>query len=60
LLLPGNLILSAKETGLSKDSVVNLSQLITLDRSQFIEKVGTIPDDLLFSIDEGLRTVLDL
>lgn len=38
---PGNVILSKKESGLPKKSVVNVSQLITVDKSFFTEKTGT-------------------
>jgi mRNA interferase MazF len=52
---PGNVLLSARATGLPKDSVVNTSQLITLDRSLFTEEVGKLskrqPDLVLSGID---------
>src|SRR5918992_2771298 len=40
---PGNVMLSAKATGLPKDSVANSSQLITLDRALFTDEVGKVP-----------------
>ena len=39
---PGNVLLSARATGLPKDSVVNTSQLITLDRALLTEAVGKL------------------
>jgi mRNA interferase MazF len=42
------------------DSVVNVSQLLTLDRSFLTEHAGTLPPRLQRSVDEGLRTVLQL
>jgi Growth inhibitor len=39
---PGNLLLPSKSTGLPKDSVANVSQLITVDKSFFAEKVGNL------------------
>lgn len=57
---PGNVMLSASSAGLTRDSVVNVSQLLTLDRSFLTELAGTLPPRLLRSVDEGLKTVLQL
>ena len=49
---PGNVFLSAHLTGLSKDSVANVSQVVTLDKDLLTERVGKLPRakvDLLFS-----------
>ena len=57
---PGNVLLPARSVGLPRDSVVNVSQLLTLDRSFLMEPAGALPPRLLRSVDEGLRTVLQL
>jgi mRNA interferase MazF len=57
---PGNVLLSASSAGLTRDSVVNVSQLLTLDRSFLTERAGTLSPRLQRSVDEGLRTVLQL
>jgi mRNA interferase MazF len=57
---PGNVLLLASESGLPKDSVVNVSQLITVDRVFLTEKCGRVPSGLIRSIDDGLRLVLSL
>jgi mRNA interferase MazF len=57
---PGNVLLPARSAGLSRDSVVNVSQLLTLDRGFLTEHAGTLPPRLQRSVDEGLRTVLQL
>ena len=57
---PGNVLLPARSAGLSRDSVVNVSQLLTLDRGFLTEHAGTLPARLQRSVDEGLRTVLQL
>jgi mRNA interferase MazF len=57
---PGNVLLPARSAGLPRDSVVNVSQLLTLDRSFLTEQAGTLPARLQRSVDEGLRTVLEL
>ncbi|MBZ5576699.1 MAG: type II toxin-antitoxin system PemK/MazF family toxin [Acidobacteriia bacterium] len=57
---PGNVLLMAKTSGLPRDSVVNVSQLFTLDREFLSEPAGTLPKRLQTSVDAGLRMVLDL
>jgi mRNA interferase MazF len=53
-------LLPARLSGLSRDSVVNVSQLLTLDRSFLTERAGTLPPRLERLVDEGLRIVLQL
>jgi mRNA interferase MazF len=57
---PGNVLLRARLSGLPRDSVVNVSQLLTLDQSYLTEHAGTLPSRVLRSVDEGLRMVLQL
>ncbi len=57
---PGNVFIPASESGLPKDSVANVSQVITVDRTFLTEKCGRLPSHLIRSIDEGLRLALSL
>jgi mRNA interferase MazF len=57
---PGNLLIPASESGLPRDSVANVSQVITVDRGFLTEKAGRLRSKALRSIAEGLRLVLDL
>ncbi len=57
---PGNVLLPAKSTGLPKDSVANVSQIVTLDRDFLIKSAGRVPGQLLGDVDSGLRLVLGL
>lgn len=57
---PGNVLLKRRESGLSKDSVANVSQVITLDRSLLIDRVKSLPDARLRDVENGLRLVLSL
>lgn len=57
---PGNVLLSAAETGLKRDSVVNVSQVLTLDRSYLTDHIGELPRRLMTHVDSGLRLVLAL
>ena len=45
-------------SGLSKDSVINVSQLLTVNKTDLDEPVGRIPDHLMEEVDLGLRLVL--
>lgn len=57
---PGNVLLPSRRTGLPKDCVANVSQVVTVDRRLLIEHVGPLPASLVQRIDDGLRMVLDL
>jgi mRNA interferase MazF len=57
---PGNVLLPAQITGLPRDSVVNVSQLLALDRSFLTEDVSKLPGRLQAEVDAGLRLVLEL
>ena len=57
---PGNVFLAAVESGLPKDSVINVSQLVTLDKSMLDEYVGRISTRTLTEVEEGVRLVLDV
>lgn len=57
---PGNVLLPARMTSLPKDSVANVSQLVTLDRDYLRERVGKVPPRLMAAIDAGLKLVLSL
>ena len=57
---PGNVRVAKADSGLSKPSVVNVSQLVTLDRPLLTGKVGTLPGAVLEKVDRGLRLVLGL
>ena len=52
---PGNMLLPAKITGLTKDSVANVSQVITVDKSFLTEKIGKLRPQRVESVGEGLR-----
>lgn len=57
---PGNVSVSSRAAGLPKDSVVNVSQVLTLDRRFLTERAGTLPPRLQAAVDDGLRSVLQL
>lgn len=58
---PGNVLLPRSATGLPKDSVANVSQILTVDRSDLDdEPVSGLPDAYMEDIDDGLKLVLAL
>jgi mRNA interferase MazF len=57
---PGNVLVPAKAAGLPKDSVANVSQVITVDRDFLTEPVGRLRGQLLKNVESGLRLVLGL
>ena len=57
---PGNVVCRPKASGLPKTSVIDVSQLATVDRGDLAERLGRVPDLLLQQVDEGLRSVLSL
>ena len=56
---PGNVLLEAGRTGLPKDSVANVSQIVAVDRSVLSERVGLLDDARLELILSGIDLVLD-
>ena len=55
---PGNVRLTARSTGLPRDSVANVSQVVTLDRSLLTERVGKLPRQKVDLVLAGLDVVL--
>jgi mRNA interferase MazF len=58
--MAGNVLLSARTSGLAKESVVNVSQIFTVDRQDLFEFVTTLSAKKMEQIDKGLRLVLSL
>ena len=57
---PGNTLIPSKSSGLPKDSVANVSQLITIDRDFLNEKAGRLRGQRLHDVDSVLRLALGL
>ncbi len=57
---PGNVMLPKKMTGLPKDSVTNVSQLIAIDKYYLSKRIRILPAGTMKRIDDGLRLVLSL
>lgn len=57
---PGNVLIAKGVAGLARESVANVNQLQTIDRSDLDSRVGKVPRALMQDVDSGLRRVLDL
>jgi mRNA interferase MazF len=57
---PGNVRITRRVSGLPHDSVVNVSQLITLDKQMLTENVGRLPAQSLRDVEAGIKLVLAL
>ncbi len=57
---PGNVVLSRRASGLPRESVVNVSQVLTVDKRFLLDRVAALPLRLLEEIENGLRQVLAL
>jgi mRNA interferase MazF len=58
--MPGNVSVQAGIGGLKEDSVINITQLFTVDKTDLLELLGSVPRDIMGQIDDGLRLVLSL
>jgi mRNA interferase MazF len=56
---PGNVLLKKGEANLKKDSVVNITQLVTVDKDDLSEKIGTVSTGRLREIVEGIRLLIE-
>ncbi len=56
---PGNVLLKKGEGNLPKDSVVNITQIITINKSDLIEKIGTLPSSKIRQIFEGIKLLAE-
>ena len=57
---PGNVMLPKNMTGLPKDSVANVSQIITIDKHFLSDRLKRLPAIVMRRIDAGMRLVLSL
>jgi mRNA interferase MazF len=58
--LPGNVAVPADVSGLDRDSVVNVTQVATIDREALEQRLGVLPPWVLTQVDDGLRRALAL
>ena len=57
--VPGNVLLTKGEAKLKKESVVNVTQVVTVDRADLTEKIGTLSSSRVHQIIAGLKLVIE-
>ena len=57
--VPGNVLLSKGEANLKKASVVNISQIVTVDKSDLTEKIGTLSPSRVEQIIDGIKLLIE-
>jgi mRNA interferase MazF len=57
---PGNVEIAKRESGLPRPSVVNVSQLFTIDKASLRSRSGRLASSTMEAVSEGLRTALEL
>ncbi|MBI5675790.1 MAG: type II toxin-antitoxin system PemK/MazF family toxin [Nitrospirae bacterium] len=56
---PGNILLKKGEGGLKKESVINISQIITVDKADLVEKIGRLSPTRIKQIIEGIKLLIE-
>jgi mRNA interferase MazF len=56
---PGNVLLKKGEANLKKDSVVNITQVVTVDKTDLLEKIGTLSPARVRQIAEGMKLLIE-
>lgn len=58
--MPGNVLITARQSGLNENSVINITQIVTANKTDLLEFVGVISDQKMNQVENGLRLVLSL
>lgn len=58
--MPGNVFVPAAASGLPRDAVVNVTALVTLDKTDLDPAIGQLPASVMHEVDRGLRRILGL
>jgi mRNA interferase MazF len=56
---PGNVLIRKGESNLSKDSVVNISQVVTVDKTDLVEKIGSLSTMKIADIIDGIKLLIE-
>lgn len=57
---PGNVLIRPRESGLAKESVINVSQIVTIDKSSLGDRAGAVSKRTLEEVEDGVKLVLGL
>lgn len=56
---PGNVLLKKGEANLKKDSVVNITQLVTVNKTDLVERIGTLAPFKVREIIDGVKLLIE-
>ena len=57
---PGNVLCRTRDTGLARESVINVSQTATVNKARLTQRIAVLPSTLMKVVEAGLRVVLGL
>jgi len=57
---PGNVLIHRRDTGLAKESVINVSQAATVNKIRLTQRIGVLPSTVMHEVEAGMRLVLGL
>ena len=58
--MPGNVLIDTAASSLEQDSVVNVTQVITIDRQFLLTRIGSLPQNILQRVEQGSRLIQGL
>jgi mRNA interferase MazF len=57
---PANILLEKSDSGLEKTSIINFSQIITIDKSYFTKMVSMLPKPILSKVNQSIKMIFDV
>lgn len=58
--LPGNVVIQKGVAHMPWEGVINVSQVMSIEKSRIEEKIGTLPGDLMKKVCDGLKLIMEL
>ncbi len=56
---PGNVLLKKGEGNLKKDCVANITQMVTINKSDLVDKIGTLSPARIRQISDGVKILME-
>lgn len=57
---PGNVYLDKESSGLSKNGVINISQISTIDKRRLVSRISVLPPEIMHEINYGIKLILNI
>jgi mRNA interferase MazF len=58
--LPGNVLIEKGVANMPWEGVVNVSQVMSIEKNKIEERIGTLPDTLMQKVCKGLKLIMEL